>query len=67
METLSVEEATEEFGRLLGSGYYKRDRSVNTAEDYSKNKENRDMEAAIEYANSEDFKLLCIEEGFFNA
>ena len=51
-ELMSAETATAEFGRLLKSGYYKKDRSVNTAEDYSEKKEKRDMEAALEYWNS---------------
>ncbi len=66
MPTMSVAEATTEFGNLLDTGYYKQDRSVNSADDYSVSKEKRDMEAALEYAGSEEFKQFCVEEGFKN-
>ena len=65
-ELMCAETATAEFGRLLKSGYYKKDRSVNTAEDYSVNKEKRDMEAALEYADTEEFREFCVKEGFVN-
>ena len=66
MADMTVQEATEEFKILLDSDYYKKDRSVNSAEDYSAYKENRDKEAAIEYANSEEFKELCVREGLIS-
>ncbi len=61
-----VQEATAEFGRLLENGYYTIDRSTNTAEDYSTEKEQRDTEASIRYANSDEFRKLCAEKGLVN-
>ncbi len=63
MRQLSVEEATEDFGRMLNEGFFRRDRSVNTADDYSGFKEERDVQTSIAYANSEEFRGLCVEEG----
>lgn len=66
IERQSAEEATIEFKKLLEEGYFRKDRSSNTAEDYSLQKEDRDHEAAMSYADSEEFRQLCIEEGFLN-
>lgn len=63
---LSTKEATDEFRSLLEGGYYTKDRSVNTAEDYSEYKESRDTQACAEYANTEEFMRLCIREHFIN-
>ena len=66
IESQSTDEAAAEFGRLLEEGYYKEDRSSNTAEDYSLQKEDRDHDAAMSYADSEEFRQLCVKEGFLN-
>ena len=63
---MSTQEATAEFSKLLDSGYYSHDRSTNTAEDYTENKEQRDMEASIEYAGSDEFHAICVEKGLIN-
>lgn len=64
--TTDVQAATKEFAKLLENGYYSVDRSTNTAEDYSGDKEKRDTEASIRYANSNEFRKLCAEKGLIN-
>ena len=59
---MEVKEAKAEFGRLLDNGYYANDRSSNSAEDYSITKENRDSQAAIRYASTDEFHKFCVEE-----
>ncbi len=64
MPLLNVEEETEKIRELLISGYFKRDRSTNLAEDYeSSGKAERDMRSSLDYAASEEIQLLWRNEG----
>ena len=64
MPLLNVEEETERIRELLMSGFFKRDRSTNSAEDYeSSGKAERDMQSSIDYAASEEIQLLWRNEG----
>ena len=64
MPLLNVEEETEKIMELLMSGFFKRDRSTNSAEDYeSSGKAERDMRSSMDYASSEEIQLLWRNEG----
>lgn len=58
MAMQNVEEAAERFRKKLESGYFKSPRSVNSEEDYSAEKEDRDTKAIERFANSDVFKSL---------
>jgi len=58
MPIQSLEEATQEFRKALNEDYYSKDRSTNSAEDYSKEKEKRDLNASVEFAHSVEFQTL---------
>lgn len=59
MPLLNVEEETEVIRGLLETGFFTRDRSTNSAEDYeSSGKAERDMRASMDYAASEEIQLL---------
>ncbi len=64
MVLLNVEEETEQIKKMLQSGFFKNDRSTNSAEDYeSSGKAKRDMLSSMEYADSEEIQILWRNEG----
>lgn len=59
MALVSTEEATSVFDNLLETDFYnKNDWSVNSAEDYSKEKEDRDTKAVIDFVESDSFEYI---------
>lgn len=64
MPLLNVEEETVKVRELLESGFFSRDRSTNSAEDYeASGKAERDMRSSMDYAASEEIQLLWKNEG----
>ena len=64
MPLLNVDEEVKKAEQIMISGFFKRDRSTNSAEDYeSSGKAERDMRSSMDYAASEEIQLLWRNEG----
>jgi hypothetical protein len=58
MPEINVQEATRKFRGRLETGYYPKTRFKNTAEDYSKEKEQRDAEAVRNFVGTPYFEHI---------
>jgi hypothetical protein len=58
MLTINIEEATQNFLKKLQSGSYTSSRAKNSANDYSKEKEDRDTEAVHRFLETDLFEHI---------
>lgn len=58
MPKIDVKDAVQKFTMKIENNYYPLDRSKNTEEDYSKEKELRDTNAVVKFADSGCFDYI---------